>query len=246
LKGVVNSLIYFLRDQGLKMADESHSDTCVPFAVSKVLAISQKDAGELLLAEHDRQWSAFPFNRAHLGDPKQGYHHNVIEKVLEDRGFKLVRINDAQYLNAVNVCTGYPIFVYGHVNFDFTPFDKPKGLRLDGDCKKANFHGSVDPDPAGTNRRGHGYHVALIDAQRRLHCLKLFDKKSRKHFDIDASGCLPMTRARPSKGRKRKKSSTEPAEMGQCIITAREPMAYFRNIQSMWSIQKKQPTNSTE
>jgi hypothetical protein len=37
------------------MADESLSDTCVPFAVSKVLAITQKRAGELLLAEHKRQ-----------------------------------------------------------------------------------------------------------------------------------------------------------------------------------------------
>jgi hypothetical protein len=35
-------------------------------------------------------------DRAFLGDPRQGYHHNVIAKVLEDRGFDLVRIKEGK------------------------------------------------------------------------------------------------------------------------------------------------------
>jgi hypothetical protein len=261
------------------MEDRSHSDTCVPFAVSKVLAISQDDAGDLLFAEHSKQLSTRPWQWYFLGDARQGYHHNVIQGVLWNGGFKMVRILDSQYINAVNVGTDFPIFVYGQVNFGFTPFDKPSGLWRDEDCKKANYHGVVDLDPAGKNRRGHGYHNVFIDVQRRLHCLNLFDEKSRKHFDIDAKDCLPMKQAQPSewtkkkrkkrkksstepaemgqciitastpkrkKRKKRKKSSTEPAEMGQCIITASAPMAYFRNIQRMWWIEKRQPTNYTE
>jgi hypothetical protein len=131
------------------MVDNLHLATCVPFAVSKVLGISQEEAGELLLAEHNVQFDAS--DGRFLGNPTQGYHHNVMEKVLEARGFAMVWI------------------------------------------------------PA-SNRR-------ILSRWR---------------------------------GGKRKISSTEPAEIGQCLIRGSDTMVYFRDLQRRWSIQKKEPGNSIE
>ena len=157
-------------------------------------------------------------DKTYLGDIQADrYHHDVLVRVLQDRGCNLVMLPPSDY---PSMFTTGEFFVYGELNFKFQPYTLPRekgNIRwLNSQCKAAKFYG-VERIPAAHDARE--YHsVAIRDGM--LFCGNLIDE-SGSRFGADARQLLPL--AGPSKD-------------GQYRVRGKQMLAYLCRISRVFKL----------